>query len=185
MIDSLSESYRNAIEAIGENPEREGLLDTPKRAAKALEFLTSGYRQDLSTIVNDAVFESENDEMVVVRDIELYSMCEHHMLPFTGRCHIGYLPNGKVLGLSKFARITDMFARRLQIQENLTRQIALAIQEVTGARGVAVVVEARHFCMMMRGVEKQNSTMASSVMLGDFREHQATRSEFLRLIGKP
>jgi GTP cyclohydrolase I len=185
MIDSLSESYRNAIEAIGENPEREGLLDTPKRAAKALEFLTSGYRQDLSTIVNGAVFESENDEMVVVRDIELYSMCEHHMLPFTGRCHIGYLPNGKVLGLSKFARITDMFARRLQIQENLTREIALAVQEVTGARGVAVVVEAHHFCMMMRGVEKQNSTMASSVMLGDFREHQATRSEFLRLIGKP
>jgi GTP cyclohydrolase I len=185
MIDSLSESYRNAIEAIGENPEREGLLDTPKRAAKAFEFLTSGYRQDLSTIVNGAVFEAENDEMVVVRDIELYSMCEHHMLPFTGRCHIGYLPNGKVLGLSKFARITDMFARRLQIQENLTRQIALAIQEVTGARGVAVVVEAQHFCMMMRGVEKQNSTMASSVMLGDFREHQATRSEFLRLIGKP
>ena len=185
MIDSLSESYRNAIEAIGENPEREGLLDTPKRAAKALEFLTSGYRQDLSTIVNGAVFESENDEMVVVRDIELYSMCEHHMLPFTGQCHIGYLPDGKVLGLSKFARITDMFARRLQIQENLTRQIALAIQEVTGARGVGVVVEARHFCMMMRGVEKQNSTMASSVMLGDFREHQATRSEFLRLIGKP
>ncbi|MEK9556712.1 MAG: GTP cyclohydrolase I FolE [Gammaproteobacteria bacterium] len=185
MIDSLSESYRNAIEAIGENPEREGLLDTPKRAAKALEFLTSGYRQDLSTIVNGAVFESENDEMVVVRDIELYSMCEHHMLPFTGRCHIGYLPNGKVLGLSKFARITDMFARRLQIQENLTREIALAVQEVTGARGVAVVVEARHFCMMMRGVEKQNSTMATSVMLGDFREHQATRSEFLRLIGKP
>jgi GTP cyclohydrolase I len=184
MIDSLSESYRNAIEAIGENPEREGLLDTPKRAAKALEFLTSGYRQDLATIVNGAVFESENDEMVVVRDIELYSMCEHHMLPFTGRCHIGYLPNGKVLGLSKFARITDMFARRLQIQENLTREIALAVQEVTGARGVAVVVEARHFCMMMRGVEKQNSTMASSVMLGDFREHQATRSEFLRLIGK-
>lgn len=185
MIDSLSESYRDVIKAIGEDPEREGLLDTPKRAAKALEFLTSGYRQDLKTIINGAVFESDNDEMVVVRDIELYSMCEHHMLPFTGRCHIGYLPNGKVLGLSKFARITDMFARRLQIQENLTRQIALAVQDVTGARGVAVVVEARHFCMMMRGVEKQNSTMASSVMLGDFREHQATRSEFLRLIGKP
>ena len=184
MIDSLTESYRNAIVAIGEDPEREGLLDTPKRAAKALEFLTSGYRQDLETVVNGAVFESENDEMVVVRDVELYSMCEHHMLPFTGRCHIGYLPNGKVLGLSKFARIADMFARRLQIQENLTREIALAIQEVTGARGVGVVIEARHFCMMMRGVEKQNSTMASSVMLGDFREHQATRSEFLRLIGK-
>jgi GTP cyclohydrolase I len=184
MIDSLTESYRNAIVAIGEDPGREGLLDTPKRAARALEFLTSGYRQDLDTVVNGAVFESENDEMVVVRDVELYSMCEHHMLPFTGRCHIGYLPNGKVLGLSKFARIADMFARRLQIQENLTREIALAIQKVTGARGVGVVIEARHFCMMMRGVEKQNSTMASSVMLGDFREHQATRSEFLRLIGK-
>ena len=184
MIDSLAESYRDVILAIGEDPEREGLLDTPKRAAKALEFLTSGYRQDLTTIVNNAVFESDNDEMVVVRDIELYSMCEHHMLPFSGRCHIGYLPNGKVLGLSKFARITDMFARRLQIQENLTRQVALAVQEVTGARGVGVVIEAHHFCMMMRGVEKQNSTMASSVMLGDFREQQATRSEFMRLIGK-
>ena len=126
MIDSLTESYRNVIGTIGEDPNREGLLDTPARAAKALEFLTSGYRQDLETIVNGAVFESDNDEMVVVRDVELYSMCEHHMLPFTGRCHIGYLPDGKVLGLSKFARITDMFARRLQIQENLTRQIALA-----------------------------------------------------------
>ena len=184
MNDSLTESYRNVIGTIGEDPNREGLLDTPARAAKALEFLTSGYRQDLETIVNGAVFESDNDEMVVVRDVELYSMCEHHMLPFTGRCHIGYLPDGKVLGLSKFARITDMFARRLQIQENLTRQIALAVQDVTGARGVGVVIEARHFCMMMRGVQKQNSTMATSVMLGDFREHQATRSEFLRLIGK-
>ena len=184
MIDSLSESYRDMIRAIGEDPKREGLLDTPQRAAKAMEFLTSGYRQDLITVVNNAVFESDNDEMVVVRDIELYSMCEHHMLPFSGRCHIGYLPNGKVLGLSKFARITDMFARRLQIQENLTRQVALAVREVTGARGVGVVIEARHFCMMMRGVEKQNSTMASSVMLGDFREQQATRSEFMRLIGK-
>ena len=184
MIDSLTESYRNVIRTIGEDPNREGLLDTPARAANALEFLTSGYRQDLEIIVNGAVFESDNDEMVVVRDVELYSMCEHHMLPFTGRCHIGYLPDGKVLGLSKFARITDMFARRLQIQENLTRQIALAVQDVTGARGVGVVIEARHFCMMMRGVQKQNSTMATSVMLGDFREHQATRSEFLRLIGK-
>ena len=164
MIASLSEAFRNVIAAIGENPQREGLLDTPKRAAKAFEFLTSGYRQDLETLVNGAVFESENDEMVVVRDIELYSMCEHHMLPFAGRCHIGYLPNGKVLGLSKFARITDMYARRLQIQENLTRQIALAVQDVTDARGVAVVVEAT-FRTMMRGVEKQNSTMASSVML--------------------
>ena len=184
MIDSLAESYRQAIIAIGEDPARDGLRDTPMRAAKALEFLTSGYRQDLGAIVNDAVFESDNDEMIVVRDMELYSMCEHHILPFTGRCHIGYLPNGKVLGLSKFARIADMFARRLQIQESLTRQIALAVQEVTGARGVGVVIEAKHFCMMMRGVEKQDSTMATSVMLGDFREHQATRSEFLRLIGK-
>ena len=184
MIDSLAESYRDVIRAIGEDPEREGLLDTPQRAAKAMEFLTSGYRQDLTKVVNNAVFDSDNDEMVVVRDIELYSMCEHHMLPFTGRCHIGYLPQGKVLGLSKFARITDMFARRLQIQENLTRQVALAVRDVTGARGVGVLIEARHFCMMMRGVEKQNSTMASSVMLGDFREQQATRSEFMRLIGK-
>ena len=184
MIDSIAESYRQVITAIGEDPARDGLTDTPVRAAKAIEFLTSGYRQNLDTIVNDAVFESDNDEMVVVRDMELYSMCEHHILPFTGRCHIGYLPNGKVLGLSKFARIADMFARRLQIQENLTRQIAVAVQEVTGARGVGVVIEAKHFCMMMRGVEKQDSTMATSVMLGDFREHQATRSEFFRLIGK-
>lgn len=184
MITEMTQAYRELLVQLGENPDREGLVDTPKRAAKALEFLTSGYRQDLETLVNGAVFSSDTDEMVVVRDIELYSMCEHHMLPFTGRCHIGYLPNGKVLGLSKFARITDMFARRLQIQEALTRQIALAVQEVTGARGVAVVVEAKHFCMMMRGVEKQNSTMASSVMLGEMRDNQSTRFEFLRLIGK-
>ena len=184
MITEMTQAYRELLVQLGENPDREGLVDTPKRAAKALEFLTSGYRQDLETLVNGAVFTSDTDEMVVVRDIELYSMCEHHMLPFTGRCHIGYLPNGKVLGLSKFARITDMFARRLQIQEALTRQIALAVQEVTGARGVAVVVEAKHFCMMMRGVEKQNSTMASSVMLGEMRDNQSTRFEFLRLIGK-
>ena len=138
MITEMTRAYRELLVQLGENPDREGLVDTPKRAAKALEFLTSGYRQDLETIVNGAVFSSDTDEMVVVRDIELYSMCEHHMLPFTGRCHIGYLPNGKVLGLSKFARITDMFARRLQIQEALTRQIALAVREVTGARGVAV-----------------------------------------------
>ena len=184
MIDSLSESYRNAITAIGENPEREGLLDTPKRAAKALEFLTSGYRQDLETLVNGAVFESENDEMVVVRDIELYSMCEHHMLPLPAGVILATCQTVRYWGCQQFARITDMYARRLQIQENLTREIALAVQSVTGARGVGVVVEASHFCMMMRGVEKQNSTMASSVMLGDFRDHQATRSEFLRLIGK-
>jgi GTP cyclohydrolase I len=149
-----------------------------------MQFLTSGYEQSLEDIVNNAVFASDNDEMVVISDIEMYSMCEHHMLPFIGKVHIGYLPNGNVLGLSKFARITDMFARRLQIQENLTKQIAEAVQQVTGARGVAVVVEARHMCMMMRGVQKQNSSMSSSVMMGSFRESQATRSEFLRLIGK-
>ncbi|HSH57676.1 MAG TPA: GTP cyclohydrolase I FolE, partial [Halomonas sp.] len=163
-------------------PEREGLRDTPKRAAKAMQFLNHGYLQSLEEIVNGAVFESETDEMVLIKDIELYSMCEHHLLPFIGKCHIAYLPDGKVLGLSKFARIVDMFARRMQIQESLTRQIAEAVQEVTGARGVAVVVEARHLCMMMRGVEKQNSSMTSSVMLGGFRENQATRQEFLTLI---
>lgn len=183
-MNALSDLYSKVITELGEDINREGLLDTPKRAAKAMQFLTSGYEQSLDDIVNNAVFESDNDEMVVVSDIEMYSMCEHHMLPFIGKVHIGYLPNGKVLGLSKFARITDMFARRLQIQENLTKQIAEAVQQVTGARGVAVVVEARHMCMMMRGVEKQNSSMSSSVMLGAFRESQATRSEFLRLIGK-
>ncbi len=181
---ALSDLYSQVITELGEDVNREGLLDTPKRAAKAMKFLTSGYEQSLEDIVNNAVFASDNDEMVVISDIEMYSMCEHHMLPFIGKVHIGYLPNGNVLGLSKFARITDMFARRLQIQENLTKQIAEAVQQVTGARGVGVVVEARHMCMMMRGVEKQNSSMSSSVMLGAFREQQATRSEFLRLIGK-
>jgi GTP cyclohydrolase I len=181
---ALSDLYSQVITELGEDVNREGLLDTPKRAAKAMQFLTSGYEQSLEEIVNNAVFASDNDEMVVVSDIEMYSMCEHHMLPFIGKVHIGYLPNGNVLGLSKFARITDMFARRLQIQENLTKQIAEAVQEVTGARGVAVVIEARHMCMMMRGVQKQNSSMSSSVMMGSFRESQATRSEFLRLIGK-
>lgn len=181
---ALSDLYSQVITELGEDVNREGLLDTPKRAAKAMQFLTSGYEQSLEDIVNNAVFASDNDEMVVISDIEMYSMCEHHMLPFIGKVHIGYLPSGNVLGLSKFARITDMFARRLQIQENLTKQIAEAVQQVTGARGVGVVIEARHMCMMMRGVEKQNSSMSSSVMLGAFREQQATRSEFLRLIGK-
>lgn len=184
MLPKLEASYRSIIETIGEDATREGLVDTPKRAAKAIQFLTQGYRQDLDTIINGAIFESDNDEMVIVRDIELYSLCEHHLLPFIGKCHIAYLPNGKVLGLSKFARIIDMFARRLQIQENLTLQIAQAVQEVTGARGVGVVIEAKHMCMMMRGVEKQNSVMTSSVMLGAMRSSQATRSEFLTLIGK-
>lgn len=183
MIEEMSGLYRQLLTHLGEDPDREGLLDTPKRAAKAMQFLTQGYRQDINELINDAVFSSDNDEMVVVRDIELYSMCEHHMLPFVGKCHIGYLPNGKVLGLSKFARIVDMFARRLQIQENLTKQIAQCIEEVTGARGVGVIVESKHMCMMMRGVEKQNSFMTTSVMTGQFRESQATRSEFMRLAG--
>lgn len=181
---ALSDLYSQVITELGEDVNREGLLETPKRAAKAMQFLTSGYEQSLEEIVNNAVFASDNDEMVVISNIEMYSMCEHHMLPFIGKVHIGYLPSGNVLGLSKFARITDMFARRLQIQENLTKQIAEAVQQVTQARGVAVVVEARHMCMMMRGVEKQNSSMSTSVMMGAFRESQATRSEFLRLIGK-
>lgn len=182
VYESLVPHYQAIIKNLGENPQREGLIDTPVRAAKAMEFLTQGYRQDLATLVNGAVFTSETDELVIVKDIELYSICEHHLLPFIGKCHIGYLPKGKVLGLSKFARITDMFAQRLQIQELLTKQIAEAVQEVTGAAGVAVVVEARHLCMMMRGVEKQNSMMRTSVMLGQLRESATTRQEFLKLI---
>lgn len=182
MIQDLSKHYQAIIEGLGENPHRDGLKNTPLRAAKAMAYLTSGYHQDLNDIVNNAVFESDNDEMVVIRDIELYSMCEHHMLPFIGKAHIAYLPNGKVLGLSKFARIVDMYARRLQIQENMTLEIARAVEDVTGARGVAVVIEAKHMCMMMRGVEKQNSSMTTSVMRGDFRTSPITREEFLRLI---
>lgn len=182
MTDEIAQHYRQIMQHLGENPDREGLKDTPQRAAKAMQFLTAGYQQTLEEIVNNAVFESQTDEMVLVKDIELYSICEHHLLPFIGKCHVAYLPRGKVLGLSKFARITDMFARRLQIQENLTLQIAEAVQEVTDARGVAVVIEAQHLCMMMRGVEKQNSSMSSSVMLGAFRNNQPTRQEFLTLI---
>jgi GTP cyclohydrolase IA len=178
----MEEHIRALIEAVGENPDREGLLRTPERAARALRFLTQGYELDLNEVVNDAIFESSNDEMVIVRNIELYSMCEHHMLPFIGKCHIAYLPDGKVLGLSKLPRIVDMFARRLQIQENLTKQIGDCIQAVTGAKGVAVVIQAKHLCAMMRGVEKQNSEMVTSMMLGRFREDQRTRQEFLTLI---
>ena len=182
MEKKLAENYRHIIEAVGENPEREGLLDTPKRAAKAMEYLTKGYRQTLDEITNNAVFTSDADDMVLIQDIELYSMCEHHLLPFVGRCHIAYIPDGKVLGLSKFARIVDMFARRFQIQEQLTHQIAEAVQQVTNAKGVGVIVEAKHMCMMMRGVEKQNSKMRTSVMLGNFREDPKTRNEFLQLV---
>ena len=178
----MEEHFRAIIEAIGENPDREGLVKTPHRAARAMEFLTQGYEQDLGEIVNEAIFASSNDEMVIVRDIEMYSMCEHHMLPFIGKCHVAYLPAGKVIGLSKIPRIVDMFARRLQIQENLTKQIGESIQQVTEANGVAVVIEAKHLCAMMRGVEKQNSTMITSMMLGRFREDQRTRQELLSLL---
>ncbi|QFT22567.1 GTP cyclohydrolase 1 [Pseudomonas sp. THAF187a] len=184
MSEPLSQHYREILKGLGENPEREGLLDTPKRAAKAMQYLCHGYQQSLEEIVNGALFESDNDEMVIVKDIELYSLCEHHLLPFIGKAHVAYIPTGKVLGLSKVARIVDMYARRLQIQENLTKQIADAIARVTNAAGVAVVIEAKHMCMMMRGVEKQNSVMSSSVMLGAFRESCNTRHEFLQLIGR-
>ncbi|MGI0115776.1 GTP cyclohydrolase I FolE [Zooshikella sp. RANM57] len=178
----LAENFRTIISSLGEDPNREGLLDTPKRAAKAMQFLTQGYHQELESIVNGAIFESDNEEMVLVKNIELYSLCEHHLLPFIGKCHVAYLPAGKVIGLSKIARVVDMFARRLQIQENLTSQIAKAVESVTGARGVGVIIEAKHMCMMMRGVEKQNSVMSTSVMLGDMRKSQATRQEFLTLV---
>ena len=184
MSQPLSQQYREILVGLGENPEREGLLDTPKRAAKAMQYLCHGYQQSLDEIVNGALFESDNDEMVIVKDIELYSLCEHHLLPFIGKAHVAYIPTGKVLGLSKVARIVDMYARRLQIQENLTKQIADAIQRVTNAAGVAVVIEAKHMCMMMRGVEKQNSVMSSSVMVGAFRESCNTRHEFLQVIGR-
>ncbi|MHC8383599.1 GTP cyclohydrolase I FolE [Pseudomonas sp. LB3P14] len=181
---SMSQSYREILIGLGENPDREGLQDTPARAAKAMQYLCHGYEQSVEEIVNGALFASDNDEMIIVDNIELYSLCEHHMLPFIGKAHVAYIPTGKVLGLSKIARLVDMFARRLQIQENLTRQIADAVQQVTGAAGVAVVIEAKHMCMMMRGVEKQNSTMNTSVMLGAFRESSNTRQEFLQLIGR-
>ncbi len=179
----MDKLYRQLLESLGENPDREGLIKTPARAAKAMEFLTQGFDQDLNEVVNDALFESESSEMVIVRDIEIYSLCEHHMLPFFGRCHIGYIPDGKVIGVSKLARIADMFSRRLQIQERLTHEIASAVSETVKPHGVGVIVEARHFCMMMRGVQKQNSCMVSSAMLGDFLDSDRTRSEFLQLCG--
>ncbi|MBJ37826.1 MAG: GTP cyclohydrolase I FolE [Gammaproteobacteria bacterium] len=178
----MESDFRNIIEAIGEDADRQGLLDTPKRAAKAMGFLTKGYAETLEEVVNGALFDSDTSEMVVVQDIELYSLCEHHLLPFIGKCHVAYIPTGRVLGLSKVARIVEMYARRLQIQENLTKQIAEAISVVTNAAGVSVIIEAQHMCMMMRGVEKQNSSMKTSVMLGEFRENQSTRMEFLSLL---
>ena len=172
------------MEEIGENPLREGLKKTPERVARALLFLTDGMKRPLNDAVGEALFTSDNDEIVVVRNIEFYSLCEHHMLPIIGHVDIGYLPHGKVLGLSKLARIVDLYARRLQIQENMTRQIAEAVQQVTGARGVAVQVRAAHMCMAMRGVEKVQSETITSMMLGAFRNNAQTRQEFLQLIGQ-
>ena len=181
-IEQRAGLYRRLIASLGEDPDRDGLKRTPLRAARVLDCLTRGYRQSLEEVVNGAIFDSDNDEMVIVQDIEVYSLCEHHLLPMVGKCHIAYVPTGKVIGLSKVARIVDMYARRLQIQENLTSQIARAIEQTTQPRGVGVVVEARHLCMMMRGVEKQNSVMKTSMMLGSFRADHRTRAEFLRLI---
>jgi GTP cyclohydrolase IA len=181
-LDKIANVYRELLQGIGEDVGREGLLRTPDRAARALEFLTQGYRQDLDEIINGAVFESRASEIILVKDIELYSLCEHHLLPFIGRAHVAYLPNGKVIGLSKVARIVDVFARRLQIQENLTTQIAESLMRCLEPSGVAVVVEAKHLCMMMRGVEKQNSVMKTSCLLGTFKEDARTRSEFLSLL---
>ena len=168
---------------IGEDPQREGLLKTPHRVAAAFEFLTSGYRTDIDRLLNGAVFTQETNSMVIVKNIEVYSMCEHHMLPFFGRCHIGYSPDGRVFGVSKLARLVDMYARRLQLQERLTEQISKSVLELVGAKGVGVMIEARHLCMMMRGVEKQNSVMITSSVLGTFRDSTATREEFLGLVG--
>lgn len=180
----LEELYRQLIAGIGEDVNREGLKDTPQRAASAFRYMTKGYQQTVSEVINDAIFQSNIEEIVLVKDIELYSLCEHHLLPFIGKCHVAYLPKGRVIGLSKVARIVDMFARRLQIQENLTYQIAQTIMQSIDPKGVAVVIEARHLCMMMRGVEKQNSLMKTSCMLGVFRENSNTRSEFLSLINQ-
>ncbi len=181
---TMEDLYRQLLVKIGEDPDRDGLRDTPRRAAKAFEFMMKGYKEDIDLLINNALFEADTKEMVVVRNIELYSMCEHHLLPFIGKCHVGYIPNQKVLGLSKVARIVDAYARRLQIQEKLTKQIAETIQKYTNALGTAVVIEAQHLCMMMRGVEKQNSIMTTSYVLGEFHEDTATRAEFFSLINK-
>jgi len=181
-LDRIANAYRELLDALGEDLDREGLRRTPDRAALALEFLTQGYRQDLEETINSAVFESTASEIILVKDIELYSLCEHHLLPFIGRAHVAYIPSGKVIGLSKVARIVDVFARRLQIQENLTTQIAESLMRCLEPSGVAVVVEAKHLCMMMRGVEKQNSVMKTSCLLGVFKEDARTRSEFLSLL---
>ncbi|RUR16945.1 GTP cyclohydrolase I FolE [Legionella sp. km535] len=179
---AMEQLYKKLIEEVGEDVQREGLVDTPARAANAMRYLTKGYHESLDDIINNALFDSDMSEMVIVKDIELYSLCEHHLLPFIGKCHVGYLPSGKVIGLSKIARIVDFYARRLQIQERMTGEIAHCIEDITGARGVAVVIEAKHLCMMMRGVEKQNSVMTTSVMLGEMQHNSNSRMEFLNLV---
>ena len=183
-IDHIVKLTKDLLKTIGEDPEREGLLKTPKRVGKAWEYFSQGYRENLDDIINEAVFHEDCSEIVVVRDIEFFSMCEHHMIPFFGRAHVGYLPNGKVIGLSKIPRIVDMFSRRLQLQERLTSQVANTVQDILDPIGVAVVMEGRHLCMQMRGVEKQNSYASTSAMLGQFRKSAETRAEFLSIIGK-
>ena len=172
---------RRQLELIGEDPDRDGLIKTPSRVAASLEWLTRGYETDVADVIGDALFEETHESMVMVRDIELYSLCEHHMLPFYGKAHIAYIPNGKIVGLSKLPRVVDVFARRLQVQERLTEQIAEALSDVLQPRGVGVVIEAQHLCMMMRGVQKQNSSTITSAMRGEFRDDPKTRDEFLRL----
>ena len=178
----LEANTKNLLELLGEDPSREGLINTPKRVAKAWDFLTKGYSENLDELINNAIFEGESKDMVIVKNIEFYSLCEHHMIPFYGKAPIGYIPNVKIIGLSKLARITDLFSQRLQVQERLTNQIAQCLQEVLNPRGVAVVLEGKHFCMLSRGVQKQNSIATSSSMLGIFREKESTRNEFLKLI---
>ena len=174
--------YRQIIEQIGEDPQRQGLIKTPHRAADAMKFMTQGYRQNIKSLLNDAIFNSDSDDIVIVRDIEFYSLCEHHILPFFGKCHVGYIPNGKIIGLSKIPRIVDMFARRLQVQERLTHQIAHALNEALDPLGIAVVMEAQHMCMMIRGVQKQNSRAITSAVLGVFRDDPSTKAEWMSLL---
>jgi GTP cyclohydrolase I len=180
--DTIAPLVERMLEDLGEDPAREGLRRTPQRVASAMRFLTQGYRQDLKTLLNGAIFEEQVDELVVVKDVELYSLCEHHMVPFFGKCHVGYLPKGKIIGLSKIPRLVDVFARRLQVQERLTNQIASALFDLLAPRGVGVVIEAQHLCMMMRGVEKQNSRAVTSSLLGTFRSDARTRAEFLDFV---
>ncbi|MBI4977502.1 MAG: GTP cyclohydrolase I FolE [Spirochaetes bacterium] len=180
----IENAAKMMLTAIGENPKREGLVKTPQRFSESIQFLTQGYSQKLEDIISKAIFNENTRDMVIVKDIEFYSLCEHHIIPFFGVCHIGYIPNGRVLGLSKFARVVELFSRRLQLQERLTHEVADALSDTLKPLGIGVIIEAKHLCMMMRGVEKQNSAMITSVMLGCFRKNASTRDEFLRLIGK-